>query len=64
MSLVEELENKVPKLSREELEHFRDWLERYVEDRLELRDEIKAELDQAWQEIGSGNYRVRQTPSE
>jgi hypothetical protein len=47
MNLVEELETKVPKLDRDELAQFRDWFDRYVEDHLELRDEIKAELDQA-----------------
>ena len=62
MNLVEELENRVPKLNREELAHFRDWFERYVEDRLELRDEVKAELDRAWKEIDDGNFRTRQTP--
>jgi hypothetical protein len=62
MSLVEELETKVPKLNSQELARFRDWFDRYVEDRLELRDEVKAELDQAWKDIESGNYRTRQTP--
>lgn len=62
MSLVEELENKVPKLTSEELAKFRDWFERYVEDQLELRDEVKTELDQAWKDIADGNYRSRQTP--
>ena len=62
MSLLEELESKVPKLSGAELAMFRDWFEQYVEDTLELRDEVKAELDKAWEEIGKGDYRVRQTP--
>ena len=59
---MQELENKVPKLSREELAQFRDWFERYVEDNLELRDEVRAELDEAWQGIAAGKYRSRQTP--
>jgi hypothetical protein len=33
-----------------------------LEDQLELRDEVKAELDEAWKEIEAGNYRARQTP--
>jgi uncharacterized coiled-coil DUF342 family protein len=61
MSLIEELETKVPKLSTQELAQFRDWLDRYVEDHLELRDEVKAELDEAWREIDTGNCRVRET---
>jgi hypothetical protein len=28
-----------------------DFIERYLEDRLELREETKAELDRAWEEI-------------
>lgn len=62
MNLVEKLETKVPKLNREELAKFRDWFERYLENHLELREEIKAELDQAWKEIDGGNFRTRQTP--
>ena len=62
MSLVEELEIKVPKLTQQELVRFRDWFDRYFEDQLDLRDEIKTELDQAWREIDGGNYRIRQTP--
>ena len=62
MSLVQELESKVPKLTKEELAQFRDWFEQYIEDNLELRDEVKAELDQAWRDIAGGKYRVRQTP--
>jgi hypothetical protein len=62
MNLIDELEAKIPQLNREDLARFRDWFDQYVESRLELRDEIKAELDQAWSEIGGGSYRARQTP--
>ena len=62
MSLVEELETKVPKLSGRELAEFRDWFERYLEENLELRDEIGAELDEAWGDIRRGEFTTRQTP--
>jgi hypothetical protein len=63
MSLVEELETKVPKLNKAELTRFRDWFERYIEDHLDLSDEVKTRLSDAWKEIEAGNYRVRQTPT-
>ena len=63
MSLVEELESKVPTLTPDQLADFRDWFDQYVENRMELRDETKLELDRAWEEIGRGSFRSRQTPS-
>ena len=42
MSTVQEIEAAIPKLSRAELEQFHAWFEDYVEDRLELTDEVKA----------------------
>ena len=63
MTIVEELTRKVPQMTVHELTEFRDWLERYVEDRMELRDEVKSELDEAWAEIEKGNYRIRPTPA-
>jgi hypothetical protein len=60
MSTVQELEMAIPRLSRQELEDFRSWFENYCEDRLELKDEVKAELDQARREIQAGQYRLRQ----
>jgi hypothetical protein len=62
MSLVEELESKVPKLNSVDVARFRDWRDRYVEDQLELRDDVKAKLGEAWKEIEAGNYRTCQTP--
>jgi hypothetical protein len=52
----------VPKLSGRELAEFRDWFERYLEENLELRDEIRAELDEAWGDIRRGEFTTRQTP--
>jgi len=60
MSTVQEIEAAVPQLSREELEQFRIWFEDYLEDRLELTDEVKAKLDQSRREIAEGNCRTRQ----
>lgn len=59
MSMVQEIEAAIPKLSRSELEQLRVWFENYLEDHLEPTDEVKAKLDQSRREIASGNYTTR-----
>jgi hypothetical protein len=60
MSTVEEIQAAVPKLTPRELAEFREWLEDFREDQLELTDEVKARLDQSRAEIAAGQYRTRQ----
>lgn len=60
MSTVQEIEAAIPQLSRAELEKFRAWFEEYVEDHLELTDEVKARLEQSRQEIAAGTFTTRQ----
>lgn len=60
MHTVQEIKSAIPKLSRRELEELRAWLDEYLEDRLELKDEVKVKLDQARQEIREGKSRTRQ----
>ena len=60
MSTVKEIEAAIPKLSRAEIEEIRDWIDNYLEDRLELTDEVKAKLDQSRREIAAGQYTKRQ----
>jgi len=60
MSTVSEIEAVIPKLSRIEVEELRAWIEDYLEDQLELTDEVKARLDQSRREIAAGQYTVRQ----
>ena len=60
MSTVKEIQAAIPKLSREEIEEIRQWIEDYLEEQLELTDEVKAKLDQSHAEIASGQYRTRQ----
>ncbi|PYK97015.1 MAG: hypothetical protein DME19_17755 [Verrucomicrobia bacterium] len=60
MSTVKEIEAAIPKLSREEIEEIRDWIDDYLEDRFELTDEVKAKLDQSHREIANGQYTTRQ----
>lgn len=61
MSTVAEIENALAKLSIEEMEKVRNWLDDLIEDQLELSDEYKAKVQRAKQEIASGIYsRTRQ----
>ena len=60
MSTVKEIQAAIPNLSREEIEQIRTWIDDYLEDRLELSDEVKAKLDQSRREIAAGQYTTRQ----
>jgi hypothetical protein len=60
VSTVSEIEAVIPKLSRIEVEELRAWIEDYLEDKLELTDEVKAGLDQSRREIAEGQYTMRQ----
>ena len=60
MSTVQEIEAAIPRLSRAELEQFHAWFEDYIEDHLELTNEVKAKLDESRREIAAGNYTTRQ----
>ena len=60
MSSVQEIEAAIPKLSRAEIEEVRAWIDDFLEDQLELTDDVKAKLDQSRREIAEGNYTTRQ----
>lgn len=60
MSLVQEIEAVLPKLSRAEIEEVRAWIDDFLEDQLELTDDVKAKLDQSRREIAAGNFTTRQ----
>jgi hypothetical protein len=59
MSTVKEIQAAIPNLSREEIEQIRTWIDDYLEDQLELSDEVKARLDQSRREIAAGQYTTR-----
>ena len=50
MSTVQEIEAVLPTLSRAEIEEVRAWIDDFLEDRLELTDDVKAKLDQSRRE--------------
>ena len=60
MSTVQEIEAALPRLSRAEIVEIRAWIDDFLEDQLELTDEVKAKLDQSRSEIAAGNYTPRQ----
>jgi len=60
MSTVQEIEAAIPRLSRAEIEEIRAWIDNYLEDQLELTDEVKAKLEESRREIAAGNYTTRQ----
>ncbi len=60
MSTVKEIQAAIPNLSRDEVEQIRQWIDDYLEDRLELSEDIKAKLEQSRAEIAAGQYTTRQ----
>ena len=60
MSTVKEIQAAIPKLSRAEIEQIRQWIDDYLEERVELTDQVKAKLDQSRREIAAGQYTTRQ----
>lgn len=65
MSTVQEIESAITKLSLDEMESVRDWLEEFIEDQLEVSDEYKEKIQRAKDEISAGNHsRVRQPDGE
>ena len=60
MSTVKEIQAAIPKLSREEIEQIRTWINDYLEDQFELTDDVKAKLNQSRREIAAGQYTTRQ----
>jgi hypothetical protein len=58
MSTVKEIQAAIPKLSREEIEQIRTWIDDYLEDQFELTDDVKAKLDQSRREIAAGHYTM------
>ncbi len=54
MSSVKEIESALTRLSLEDLQAVRDWLDDFIEDQLEVSEEFKAKIGRAQQEIASG----------
>ena len=59
VTTVQEIEAAIPRLSRAEVEELRTWIDDFLEDRMELTNEVKAALDQSRREIAAGDYTTR-----
>ena len=63
MSTVQEIEAAIPRLTRAQVEELREWIEDYLEDQLELTDEVKSKLDQSRREIAAGQFTTYDLPA-
>ena len=60
MSKVEQIEAELQSLSLAELKRIRDWLDDFVEDRLEFRDDFEVAIQESEREMAAGlRPRVR-----
>ena len=60
MSTVEQIEAELQSLSPAELKRVRDWLDDFVEDRLEFREDFEAAIQESEREMAAGlRPRVR-----
>ena len=60
MSKVEQIEAELQTLSPAELKRVRDWLDDFVEDRLEVREDFEAAIQESEREMAVGlRPRVR-----
>ena len=60
MSKVEQIEAELQSLSPAELKRVRDWLDDFVEDRLEFREDFEAAIKESEREMAAGLHpRVR-----
>ena len=60
MSKVEQIEAELQNLSPAELKRVRDWLDDFVEDRLEFKEDFEAAIQESEREMAAGlRPRVR-----
>jgi len=59
MKTLEQVEADVRQLSPQQQEELRAWLENLLEDRLELTDAFKAEIEAGKKDIVEGRVRIR-----
>ena len=62
MSSVKDIESALARLSLNDLQAVRDWLDDFIEDQLEVSDEFKAKIQRAKQEIAGGVYSRTRKP--
>lgn len=63
MQALEQIENQIKQLARDDQEALRDWLENLLEDELEFNEEIKAKIERGEQDLRQGRVRVTKPQS-
>jgi predicted transcriptional regulator len=58
MPALEKIEAAVKQLSAADQTALRDWLDHLIEDRLELKDVFKTEIEAGVKDIAEGRYRI------
>ena len=59
MDPLEQIESQVKKLNQAQQEALSDWLGNLLEDKLELTEEFKAEIEAGKKDIAEGRVRIR-----
>ncbi len=62
MSSVKEIASALTRLSLDDLQSVRDWLDNFIEDQLEVSDEFKTKIQRAKQEIADAVYSRARRP--
>ena len=57
---VQEIEQAIRTLPRQQVEHLRDWIENLLEDQFDLTEEFKASIERGKADIVAGKTRVRE----
>ena len=61
---VQEIEQAIQTLPRQEVERLREWIENYLEDQLEVTDKFAAQIERGKKDIAEGNTRVRESDEQ
>lgn len=59
MSTAKEIESAIQKLAPDEVMELLNWIEDYLEDELEITDELKASIERGKQDLAAGRTRTR-----
>lgn len=62
MSTIQEIEQAIESLPRNDVKALRDWIENYLEDELEFTDEFAAKIERAEQDLAANKGRPHSRP--
>lgn len=61
---VQEIEQAIQTLPRQDVERLREWIENYLEDQLEVSGEFAARIERGKKDIAEGSIRVRESDEQ